>query len=109
MHKYIIAATSHLKDSRGDARDEIYHCIHKRSKTAVRDIFEHILAVTDSESKRVTVQRSMDHLMNNWTGIMASLHHSEVQHGCSAEEHVSHVYSDRLRGLASSGLEPHRR
>ena len=27
---------------------------------------------------------------------MASLHHREVQHGCSAEGHVSHVYSDRL-------------
>lgn len=96
MHKYIIAATSHLKDSKEDARDEIYHCIHKRSKKAVRDVFEHILAVTDSESKRATVQRSMDYLMNNWAGIMASLHHREVQHGCSAEGHVSHVYSDRL-------------
>lgn len=96
MHKYIITATSHLKDSKEDARDEIYHMIHKRSKKGVRTVLEQILAITDSETKRAAVQRSLDYLMNNWPGIMASLHHQEIQHGCSAEGHISHVYSDRL-------------
>ena len=59
-------------------------------------MFEHILAVTDSESKQKAVQASMDYILNNWAGIMASLKDKEHQTGCSAEGHVSHVLSDRL-------------
>ena len=33
MHKYIIAATSHLADSAEDAISEIYRAIHKTGKS----------------------------------------------------------------------------
>lgn len=36
MHKYIIAATSHLADSAEDARSEIYREIHKTGKKHVK-------------------------------------------------------------------------
>ena len=38
----------------------------------------------------------MDYIMNNWSGIMASLKDKEHQSGCSAEGHVSHILSDRM-------------
>lgn len=96
MHKYIIVATSHLLDSKEDARSAVYRAIHHRKKYEAREVFEHILAVTDSESKQKAVQASMDYILNNWAGIMASLKDKEHQTGCSAEGHVSHVLSDRL-------------
>lgn len=36
MHKYIIAATSHLADSAEDAISEIYRAIHKTGKKHVK-------------------------------------------------------------------------
>ena len=96
MHKYIIAATSHLLDSADDVRSELYRAIHKRNKGMAADTFEKILAVTDNETKYKAVQRSKDFILNNWAGIMESLKNKENQTGCSAEGHVSHIYSDRL-------------
>ena len=96
MHKYIIAATSHLFDSKEDAKSALYRAIHHKKKYEVREAFKRILAVTDSESKQKAVQTSMDYILNNWAGIMASLKNKEHQTGCSAEGHVSHVLSDRL-------------
>lgn len=96
MHKYIITATSHLLDSSEDARSDIYRAIHHRKKYEAREVFERILAVTEPGSKYKAVQASMDYIMNNWSGIMASLKDKEHQSGCSAEGHVSHILSDRM-------------
>lgn len=97
MHKYIIGATSHLKDSAEDARSEIYRAIHKKKKQQAEEAFEKILAVTDSEGKRKTVEAAKVYIMGNWAGIMqqrAGDKNMEVR--CSAEGHVSHVFADRM-------------
>ena len=73
MHKYIISATSHLGDSAQDARSEIYRAINGKRKWASEEAFDKILNVTDSETK--AKDKSLQ---------------------CSAEGHVSHIYSDRL-------------
>lgn len=96
MHKYIITATSHLKDSADDARSEIYRAIHHRRKCEAQEVFERILAVTEEESKQKAVLTSMDYILGHWPGIMASLKDKEHQTGCSAEGHVSHILSDRM-------------
>jgi len=96
MHKYIVTATSHLKDSRQDAVAEIYRAIHKKKKWLAEDVFDHILAVTEDESKRKAVERSKNYILTNWAGILLSMAGQDKNIRCSAEGHVSHVFSDRM-------------
>lgn len=96
MQKYIIAATSHLLDSAGDARSELYHAIHKRAKWMAVATFEKILQVTETQSQRKKVETSRSYILGHWDGIMQSFKNKDAQVGCSAEGHVSHIYADRM-------------
>lgn len=96
MHKYIKTATAHLMDSAEDARSEIYRAIHKKNKGMAEEAFDRILAVTDSESKCKAVETSKAYILGNWSGIMLSMTGKDKEVGCSAEGHVSHIYSDRM-------------
>lgn len=66
MQKYIIGATSHLQDSAEDARNEIYRSIHGKKKRRTEETFEKILAATESESKRKTVEAAKEYILGNW-------------------------------------------
>ena len=96
MHKYIIAATSHLEDSAGDARSEIYKAIHKKKKWVAEAVFEQIINITDKDTKRKAVEVAKSYILGNWPGIMQSMKNDDSNVRCSAEGHVSHVYSDRM-------------
>jgi hypothetical protein len=61
MHKYIIAATSHLKDSVQEARSEIYRAINGKRKRAAEAAFDKILNVTESETKAKAVESSKNY------------------------------------------------
>jgi hypothetical protein len=96
MHKYIISATSHLKDSVQDARSEIYRAINGKRKWAAEEAFDKILNVTESETRRRAVESAKNYILGNWTGIMESLKAKDKSLQCSAEGHVSHIYADRM-------------
>lgn len=96
MHKYIIAATSHLEDSADDARGEIYKAIHRKKKQEVKGVFDRIVAVTEKETKRRAVEGARAYILGNWSGIMQSMKTDDKNVCCSAEGHVSHVYADRM-------------
>ena len=96
MHKYIISATSHLGDSAQDARSEIYRAINGKRKWASEEAFDKILNVTDSETKAKAVENAKNYILGNWSGIMESVKAKDKSLQCSAEGHVSHIYSDRL-------------
>lgn len=96
MHKYIIGATAHLKDSTEDARNEIYRSIHGKKKKKTEEVFDRILEVTEGEAKRRTVETAKGYILGNWTGIMEQIGNKDKQVECSAEGHVSHVYADRM-------------
>ena len=96
MYEYIIAATSHLKDSKQDAISEIYRAIHKKKKWMAEAVFDKILMVTEDESKQKAVERSKNYILGNWAGILLSVCGKDKKIRCSAEGHVSHVYSDRM-------------
>ncbi len=96
MHKYIISATSHLKDSAQDARSEIYKAINGKRKWAAEEAFDKILHVTESETKAKAVESAKNYILGNWTGIMESVKAKDKSLQCSAEGHVSHIYSDRM-------------
>lgn len=96
MHKYIISATSHLKDSAQDARSEIYRAINGKRKWATEEAFDKILNVTESETKAKAVETAKNYILGNWAGIMESVKAKDKSLQCSAEGHVSHIYSDRM-------------
>ena len=96
MHKYIIGATSHLQDSVEDARSDIYRSIYGKRKRQAEEVFEKILAVTEGESKRKTVEAARDYILSNWSGIMQWVKDKNKEVECSAEGHISHVFADRM-------------
>ncbi len=73
MHKYIMAATSHLEDSAEDARSEIYRAIHKKKKWLAGEVFDRIMEVTEKETKRRAVETAKGYILGNWPGIMESV------------------------------------
>ena len=96
MHKYIIGATSHLLDSVEDARSEIYRSIYEKKKYKAEEVFEKILSVTETESKRKTVEAAKAYILGNWAGIMQCVRDKNEEVQCSAEGHISHVFADRM-------------
>ena len=96
MHKYIISATSHLKDSAQDARSEIYRAINGKRKWAAEEAFDKILHVIESETKAKAVESAKNYILGNWAGIMESVRAKDKSLQCSAEGHVSHIYLDRM-------------
>ena len=91
MHKYIIAATSHLEDSAEDARGEIYRAIHRKKKWMAEGAFDRIIGITDKETKRKAVEQAKAYILGNWSGIMIAMKSGDSNVRCSAEGHVSHV------------------
>lgn len=96
MHKYIIGATSHLKDSVEDARSELYRSIYKKQKWYAREVFEKILAVTEGDGKRKTVEAAKKYILENWAGIMQWVKDKNEEVKCSAEGQISHIFADRM-------------
>ena len=96
MHKYIIGATSHLLDSVEDARSEIYRAVYKKKKYKAEEVFEKIITITESESKRKTVEAAKEYILGNWAGIMQWVKDKNEEVQCSAEGHISHVFADRM-------------
>ena len=96
MHKYILAATSHLGDSKEDARSEIWRAINGKRKRKAEEIFDLIIDLTESDSKKKAVETSKNYILGHWAAIMNGVRNRKDKIHCSAEGHVSHVYSDRM-------------
>lgn len=96
LHKYIVAATSHLLDSQSDARSEIWEAINGKRKWAAEKAFNRILEVTESETKKKAVEASKKYVLGHWGAIMNKVRNKEDDIHCSAEGHISHIFSERL-------------
>ena len=53
-------------------------------------------AVTESETKVRAVESAKNYILGNRTGIKESVKAKDKSLQCSAEGHVSHIYSDRM-------------
>lgn len=73
LQKYIISATTHLKDLADDARNEIWEAINGGHKKAASSIFDRIIDVTESESKKKTVEVSKKYIIGHWKAIMKGI------------------------------------
>lgn len=96
MEKYINRAVTHLLDSAGDVKSEIYEALYSKDRKRTREIFEKILAVTENENKYKEVEESQRYLINNWEGITIRVDDAGGVWGCCAEGQISHVLSARM-------------
>lgn len=87
-------------------RSEIYRAINGKKKWAAEEVFDKILNVTESETKTKAVESAKNYILGNWTGIMESVKAKDKSLQCSAEGHVSHIYSDRMSSRPLDGAEP---
>lgn len=95
LMKYINQATSHLLDSEGDAKAELYQAINGKHKKQLKEVFKKIELVTEPESKLRSVIEAKTYILNHWQGIMIRIKNPEII-GCSAEGHISHTFSKRM-------------
>lgn len=96
MHKYIIAATSHLGDSAQNERSGIWRAINGKRKKEAAAVFERILGITQTETKKKAVEASRDYILGHWPAIMNGVRNRRDEIHCSAEGHISHIYADRM-------------
>ena len=98
MCEYIVGATSHLKDSKEDARSEIYRCIYGKHKKELGAVFERIIDITEKETKVKAIEKARDYILGNWKGVTAMVdgRKKDKRLGCRAEGHISHIYADRM-------------
>lgn len=90
LNKAVKAAGAHIEN----AEREIWRAIKKEDKNYLKVVFETILDATDTETKIEAVKEAKTYILNHWENLKH--HYSKDYYGCSAEGHISHIYSDRL-------------
>lgn len=90
LNKAIKVAGAHIEN----AEREIWRAIKREDREYLKVVFETILDATGTETKAEAVKEAKTYIMNHWRNIKH--HYSKDYSGCSAEGHISHIYSDRL-------------
>lgn len=93
LNKYIKAATAHLDNEA--ITQGLKDAVDEADKDILKRVFKKILELTTSETRYNTVLEAKRYIENNWSGIEIKVDNYEII-GCSAEGHISHVFSDRL-------------
>jgi len=93
LMKYINRVSRCTLDSADETKARFYKYIYKNKPVAAKKLLTRIQNHCDGSDRAVEECRSF--LINNWDAIQRAFHDKHVL-GCSAEGHVSHVYSDRM-------------
>jgi len=103
LNKYVLKATS--KEPK--YRDKIWRAINEGNKEGVKKIFDELIKRAEEEEKE-KIKEARKYILNNWEGIEIYNKDEDVI-GCSAEGHISHVFSVRLSrnplGWSREGLK----
>jgi hypothetical protein len=106
LNKYVKEATAHLDD--GAIAQGSRDGLDEADKELVKRVFNKILEKTEIETKQNAVKDARKYILNNWAGIEIKVDNYEIV-GCSAEGHVSHIFSDRLssrpKGWSTKGVD----
>lgn len=93
LNKYVKEATAHLGDEA--ITQGLRDGLDEADKDLVKRVLDKILEKTEIETKRNAVKDVKRYILSNWAGIAIKVDNYDIV-GCSAEGHVSHVFSDRL-------------
>ena len=96
LEQSIIRLTSHMKDSREDAANEVRTAIRAHTKSAFENVVERLLGCLEDESGIKRIEEARRYILSNWSAAKLRLKHKEGVKGSSTEGHVSHVLSSRM-------------
>lgn len=96
IEKYLTKLTSHMKDSREDASDELRSAIRSKTKKEFEEIVERLEGCLENEEGRKRISDAKEYILSNWTAAKLRLRHQDGVIGSSTEGHVSHVLSGRM-------------
>lgn len=91
LMKYI-NRVSNLTEKKKKTKERFYRYIHKDQLIAVKKLLTRIENRTGRED---VIEEVRTYFIKNWDAIQRAFHDRKVP-GCSAEGHVSHVYSERM-------------
>lgn len=103
MMKYINKASNQMLDEAGEAKGRLWKALYKGKK---KKLVKTIKAIRKCAPNEKAVNDCEEYLLNNWAGAVRRMQDKNV-YGCSAEGHVSHMYSDRMssRPMGWSGCD----
>ena len=84
------------KKEQNKYKKRIYKALEKLDFKEFKEICYEILSEEMEYSLRIRKETLMNYILNNTDGITNLYKNKELLHGCSAEGHVSHIYSDRM-------------
>lgn len=93
LMKYINRVADCVKEDREKVRRELYSSIYADKRSRAMQILE--LVENSVEGSEEAVGKCRQYLRNNWKAIQNAFADPQVI-GCSAEGHVSHIFSDRM-------------
>lgn len=92
LKEYIYRAAGCAREERDDIVGQLYECIYNDNLKAARRVLNY---VKRHYSGGDTVDACRKFMNNHWDAIQVAFHDENVQ-GCSAEGHVSNVFSVRM-------------
>lgn len=95
-NKYINNSVSHMLDHKKDVIHNIMDCFSFEDKRKLNCIYKELSEYADTDSKKEAIETARKYLIKNWDGIVIYNNKEGEIKGCSAEGHVSHVYSSRM-------------
>lgn len=90
LNKAIKKAGGHIENG----EREIWRAIKSQDKEYLKVVFETIKDITESETKVAAILEMRTYILNHFDSIKNQYASDYI--GCSAEGHISHIYSDRL-------------
>lgn len=96
LEKYLTRLTSHMKDSRWDAADELRRMIRRGTKKEFKELADCLKGYLQKEENVRRIDEAAEYILSNWTAARLRLRHKEGVVGSSTEGHISHVLASRM-------------
>lgn len=92
LMKYINKAANQMLDDANEAKGRLWKALYKDDREAFIKTLDEVRACARNEK---AAEECKEYVLNNWESAVLRMRDKKV-YGCSAEGHVSHVYSDRM-------------
>lgn len=96
LEKYLTKLTSHMLDSRDDAKEELRKIIRMKTKDEFRKKADELKEYLKDDNSLKRINEAEEYILSNWIAAGMRLLHKDGVRGCSAEGHVSHILSARM-------------
>lgn len=92
LMKYINKAAGQTQEAADEVKGRLWKALYKGKK---KKFVKTLKAVRKCAANERAVNECEEYVLNNWASAVLRMQDKNV-YGCSAEGHVSHVYSDRM-------------